>query len=113
MVPRVSPSAGAFCPAARGGVSDELEAPGGSTHLGPPASQGVQDSQPYGLLHLSPMSSPTHWRSLEELANSADFQAHLEAEFPEQASDWADPVSRRELLKLAGASLALAGLSVC
>ena len=37
----------------------------------------------------------------------------LSREFPQQASEWIDPVSRRGFLKLTGASLALAGLSGC
>ena len=62
---------------------------------------------------MPPMNPPNTWRSLEERADSPEFRAYLEAEFPEQASDWADPVSRRELFTLAGASLALAGLTGC
>ena len=37
----------------------------------------------------------------------------LEREFPRQASEWRDPVSRRNFLQLMGASMALAGLSAC
>ncbi len=37
----------------------------------------------------------------------------VEREFPQQASEWLDPVSRRGFLKLMGASMALAGLSAC
>lgn len=52
-----------------------------------------------------------YWRSLEELAGSAEFQQYLESEFPEGASQW--NANRREFLTLMGASLALAGLSGC
>src|SRR5438874_2714601 len=54
-----------------------------------------------------------YWRTLEELTNEQAFGELLEREFPRQASEWVDPVSRRGFLKLAGASLALAGLSGC
>jgi molybdopterin-containing oxidoreductase family iron-sulfur binding subunit len=54
-----------------------------------------------------------YWRGLEELADSEEFQSLLRREFPENASEWMDPVSRRGFLKLMGASLALAGLSAC
>ena len=57
--------------------------------------------------------SQPFWRSLEELAESAAFQARIAREFPEQAPDWHDTVSRRRFLQLMGASLALAGLNAC
>ena len=53
------------------------------------------------------------WRSLEELSDGEDFRKFLDAEFPEAAQAWADPLSRRELLRLMGASIALAGFSAC
>src|SRR3954465_13762835 len=54
-----------------------------------------------------------YWRSLEELTNKEGFDEMLQREFPRQASEWLDPVSRRGFLKLMSASLALAGLSAC
>ncbi|HWP46718.1 MAG TPA: TAT-variant-translocated molybdopterin oxidoreductase [Candidatus Limnocylindrales bacterium] len=54
-----------------------------------------------------------YWRSLEELAETEDFQEFLHREFPQQAAEWPDPVSRRQFLRLMGASLALAGLNAC
>ncbi|HEV2961220.1 MAG TPA: TAT-variant-translocated molybdopterin oxidoreductase [Candidatus Angelobacter sp.] len=62
---------------------------------------------------LAGAQGPRYWRTLEELANEKAFGELLEREFPRQASEWVDPVSRRSFLKLAGASLALAGLSGC
>lgn len=53
------------------------------------------------------------WRSLDELADTAEFNDMLGREFPRGASEWRDPVSRRNFLKLMGASLAMAGLSGC
>ena len=53
------------------------------------------------------------WRSLEQLANTEDFQDLVEREFPRHASEMRDPVTRRNFLKLMGGSLALMGLSGC
>src|SRR5262245_36734841 len=52
-----------------------------------------------------------YWRSLEDLADTPEFQAYLHREFPENATEWIDPVGRRSFLKLMSASLALAGVS--
>jgi molybdopterin-containing oxidoreductase family iron-sulfur binding subunit len=54
-----------------------------------------------------------YWRSVDELANTPEFQAAVEKEFPSAAQEWVDPVSRRGFLKLMGASMALAGLAGC
>jgi molybdopterin-containing oxidoreductase family iron-sulfur binding subunit len=54
-----------------------------------------------------------YWRSLGELADTAQFREYLHREFPEQASQWNDPKGRRQFLKLMSASLALAGVSAC
>ena len=63
---------------------------------------------------LNPRSSgKEYWRSLEELADSEEFQEALHREFPENATEWNDPVGRRRFLKLMGASFALAGLTAC
>jgi len=57
-------------------------------------------------------TGPRYWRSLEELAETEEFTNYLHREFPEQASEWTDPATRRDFLRLMGASLALAGVSV-
>jgi MoCo/4Fe-4S cofactor protein with predicted Tat translocation signal len=62
---------------------------------------------------LAEAKGPKYWRTLEELADEKAFGELLEREFPRQASEWVDPVSRRGFLKLAGASMALAGLAGC
>src|SRR5258705_1306388 len=55
----------------------------------------------------------SHWRSLEELADSPEFREFVEREYPQYAEECTAPVERRTFLKLMGASLALAGLSGC
>ena len=54
-----------------------------------------------------------YWRSLQELVQSDGFRELVEREFPNQASELADPITRRRFLILMGASLGLAGLSGC
>src|SRR5688500_9820317 len=54
-----------------------------------------------------------YWRSLEAVAETPEFKEFLHREFPQNASEWLDPVGRRGFLKLMGASLALAGVSAC
>ncbi len=53
------------------------------------------------------------WRSVDELADAPEFAQLVNEEFPSQASEWIDPVSRRSFLKVMGASMALAGLAGC
>jgi molybdopterin-containing oxidoreductase family iron-sulfur binding subunit len=53
-----------------------------------------------------------YWRSLEQLAETPEFNQWLEREFPQGASEWTDPVSRRHFVKIMSASLMLAGIGV-
>ncbi len=62
---------------------------------------------------LAGATGPKYWRSLEELADTEEFQTYIKREFPENANTWTDPVGRRRFLQLMGASLAFAGLSAC
>ncbi len=62
---------------------------------------------------LDGVKGKRYWRSVDELANTPEFQAAVEKEFPSAAQEWVDPVSRRGFMKLMGASMALAGLAGC
>ena len=62
---------------------------------------------------LAGQTGKTYWRSVDELADTPAFRETVQREFPAQAAEWIDPVSRRGFLKVMGASLALAGLSGC
>ncbi|MBT3343293.1 MAG: TAT-variant-translocated molybdopterin oxidoreductase [Gemmatimonadetes bacterium] len=62
---------------------------------------------------LDKTSGQQYWRSLDELAGSPAFEELIHREFPEQAAEWQDGTSRRNFLKLMGASLALGGLTNC
>jgi molybdopterin-containing oxidoreductase family iron-sulfur binding subunit len=54
-----------------------------------------------------------YWRSLDAAAETPEFKEFLHREFPQNASEWLDPVGRRGFLKLMSASMALAGVSAC
>ncbi|HTK82508.1 MAG TPA: TAT-variant-translocated molybdopterin oxidoreductase [Bacteroidota bacterium] len=62
---------------------------------------------------LSGEKGSEYWKSLDELAETEEFNEFLHREFPREASVWDDALSRRGFLKIMGASLALAGLSGC
>jgi molybdopterin-containing oxidoreductase family iron-sulfur binding subunit len=57
--------------------------------------------------------TPTYYRSIGELENSAEFQSMLAREFPEGITEAPDDVSRRGFLSAVAASVALAGLTGC
>ncbi len=61
---------------------------------------------------MSPLTGRRLWRSAQELAADPEFLARAAAEFPSLAPDL-DGVSRRRVLQLMGAALALSGLSAC
>ena len=90
----------------------------GAKHNASPAAVTLSaSSEPMTLdavrRELKGMKGKKFWRSLDELANTPEFQAAVEREFPSAAQEWIDPVSRRGFLKLMGASMALAGLAGC
>lgn len=51
------------------------------------------------------------WKSLDQLADAPEFRRYLAAEFPDAADHLT--LNRRDVLRLMGASLALAGLLAC
>jgi MoCo/4Fe-4S cofactor protein with predicted Tat translocation signal len=56
---------------------------------------------------------PRFWRGLEEWADTPEARDILAHEFPENADQLTDPVTRRQFVTLMGASLALAGAAGC
>ncbi len=55
----------------------------------------------------------SYWKSLKELSQNEEYKKYTEREFPEDASEMTDQVSRRSFLRVMGASIALAGFASC
>ena len=62
---------------------------------------------------LAEKKGPAYWKGLNELAQSDSFRDSVSHEFPDGTDVWEDGPSRRNFLKLAGASMALAGVTGC
>jgi molybdopterin-containing oxidoreductase family iron-sulfur binding subunit len=59
-----------------------------------------------------PEGGRKYWRSLDQLAETPEFRQWLEREFPDGASEFVDPVSRRNFVKLMSASFVLGGFGM-
>ncbi|HSN55560.1 MAG TPA: TAT-variant-translocated molybdopterin oxidoreductase [Candidatus Sulfomarinibacteraceae bacterium] len=62
---------------------------------------------------MKPEREMKYWRSLDELARTPEFVEAVAREFPNDDWDRLPPATRRQFLKVMGASLALAGLTSC
>jgi MoCo/4Fe-4S cofactor protein with predicted Tat translocation signal len=62
---------------------------------------------------LDKAKGPAYWKSLEELAETEEFKTFIDDEFPTRSPEWLQAPDRRSVMKLMGASFALAGLSAC
>lgn len=54
-----------------------------------------------------------YWRSVEEFVDAPEFEDFVKQEYPQHAEEWDNTLSRRNFMKVMGASLAFAGLSGC
>src|SRR5690349_19971246 len=59
-----------------------------------------------------PESGRHYWRSRDELADTPEFQQWVQREFPQGASEWSDPVSRRHFVKIMSASFLHGGFGL-
>src|SRR6201996_1803582 len=82
--------------------------PGGSSGTESGAKQGMNNEAARAALDRG-----AGWQGLDHAAARPGFDRRIEQEFPAQASEWVDPVSRRGFMKLMGASMAMAGLAGC
>ncbi len=57
--------------------------------------------------------SDSYWLSVDELEQDPSLKQFVDAEFPAQADQLIDPVSRRRFMQLMGASFAMAGAVSC
>ena len=58
-------------------------------------------------------SGKEYWRSVEEFVDAPEFEEFVAREYPHEIEEWDNSLSRRNFVKVMGASLALAGLSGC
>src|ERR1700683_3692953 len=71
-------------------------------------------SRAHRLLVVSPMNrSDKLWRSLEQAADDPAFLEHATQEFPGLAAGLAEPLGRRQAIRLMAASIILSGLAGC
>jgi molybdopterin-containing oxidoreductase family iron-sulfur binding subunit len=63
--------------------------------------------------NLAQRDGKRFWQSLEELSDTKEYREFLEHEFPHDTAKNPEGIDRRDVLKLAAASAALAGLSAC
>ncbi|MBK8466700.1 MAG: TAT-variant-translocated molybdopterin oxidoreductase [Chloracidobacterium sp.] len=59
------------------------------------------------------LNGKEYWRSIEEHADTPEFRDFISEEYPHEIEEWDSSLSRRNFVKVMGASLALAGLSGC
>ena len=70
-----------------------------------------QDSkQNFALLRdrILAQNGKEYWRSVEEFVDAPEFEEFVKREYPTHAEEWDDSSSRRNFIKVMGASLALA-----
>jgi MoCo/4Fe-4S cofactor protein with predicted Tat translocation signal len=64
------------------------------------------------LTHSPKTSGPAYWRSLDELTETSEFRQWVEKEFPESTLEAPSGQSRRDFVKIMGASFLLAGMGL-
>src|SRR5690606_21057957 len=72
--------------------------------------QGKPALKPRAAVQVSAATGARLYRSIDDVADTPEFREHLEREFLPGASELGEE-SRREFLKIMGASLALAGVA--
>src|SRR5690606_22712241 len=120
LVPRLPSESGSESAARRIRHVDGLGPQRGPGHVRRAARGSQQHQSSYGLFHMPSMkpeiagkTGRAYWRSLEEYARTEEFARMVQREFPSVAPEALTEATRRDFLKLMGASLAMAGLTGC
>jgi MoCo/4Fe-4S cofactor protein with predicted Tat translocation signal len=77
-----------------------------------PKLPNTQDLEPVRA-KLAQENGKRFWQSIDQLSETTEYREFLENEFPHDPEKDQDGINRRDVLKLAAASAALAGLSAC
>jgi molybdopterin-containing oxidoreductase family iron-sulfur binding subunit len=97
-------------------IQEAISDPRGTSGAGEPCgcASGPSAVASGGANSSSPASGrgQAYWRSVEELLGTPEFRQRMHDEFPAGAIDLMDGDDRRHFLKIMGASMALAGLSL-
>ena len=74
-----------------------------------------EQKQNFSLLRdrILSQNGKEYWRSLEEYSDTPEFKEFVSREYPHEIEEWDNSLSRRNFVKVMGASLALAGLTGC
>ena len=75
----------------------------------------LESKQNFALLRDKVLSQngKEYWRSVEEFVDAPEFEEFVSREYPHEIEEWDNSLSRRNFVKVMGASLALAGLTGC
>jgi molybdopterin-containing oxidoreductase family iron-sulfur binding subunit len=99
----------------RGGARTDAAASDGAQGTGPASARTpLPQAEAAAPNSRAPQdkSGQRYWRSLNELAETPEFEEMMRREFSAVAADVIEPSTRRDFLKIMGASLALAGVSL-
>src|SRR3982751_3979626 len=74
-----------------------------------------ESKQKFALLRdrILSQDGKEYWRSVEEFVDAPEFAEFVAREYPHEIEEWDNSLSRRNFVKVMGASLALAGLTGC
>ncbi len=74
-----------------------------------------ESKQNFALLRdkILSQNGKEYWRSVEEFVDAPEFEEFVAREYPHEIEEWDDTLSRRNFVKVMGASLAFAGLTGC
>lgn len=74
-----------------------------------------ESKQNFALLRdkILSQNGKEYWRSVEEFVDAPEFEEFVAREYPHEVEEWDNSLSRRNFVKVMGASLAFTGLTGC